>query len=109
MEKLYLKTKPLFDFLHDCFYEKGMVLEKKRLPYSEIKDVVFVAATSEKKFTLKQAARDMGVLWIYPKKGAVIGLREINYQFDNVMMEKIKKIFLFFCSYFWHFSKPPVL
>lgn len=23
-----------------CFYEKGLVLEKKRLPYSEIKDVI---------------------------------------------------------------------
>ena len=73
------------------FYEKGLVLEKKRLPYSEIKDVVFVAATSDKKFTLKQAARDMGVLWIYPKKGVTIGLREMSYQFDNEIMEKIKQ------------------
>lgn len=73
------------------FYEKGLVLEKKRLPYSEIKDVLLAAATSEKKYTLKQAARDMGVLWIYPKKGAVIGLREISYEFDNEMMEKIKQ------------------
>ena len=53
--------------------------------------MVFVAATSDKKFTLKQAARDMGVLWIYPKKGAAIGLREMNYQFDNEIMEKIKQ------------------
>ena len=74
-----------------CFYEKGLVLEKKRLPYSEIKDVLFVAATSNKKYTLKQAARDMGVLWIYPKKGATIGLREMSYQFDNEIMEKIKQ------------------
>lgn len=73
------------------FYEKGLVLEKKRLPYSEIKDVLFVAATSDKKYTLKQAARDMGVLWIYPKKGAAIGLREMSYQFDNEIMEKIKQ------------------
>lgn len=73
------------------FYEKGLVLEKKRLPYSEIKDVLFVAATSDKKYTLKQAARDMGVLWIYPKKGATIGLREMSYQFDNEIMEKIKQ------------------
>ena len=73
------------------FYEKGLVLEKKRLPYSEIKDVVFVAATSDKKFTLKQAARDMGVLWIYPKKGATIGLREMSYQFDNEIMDRIKQ------------------
>ena len=43
------------------FYEKGLVLEKKRLPYSEIKDVLLAAATSDKKYTLKQAARDMGV------------------------------------------------
>lgn len=73
------------------FYEKGLVLEKKRLPYSEIKDVLLVAATLGPKFTLKQAARDMGVLWIYPKKGATIGLREMNYQFDNAIMEKIKQ------------------
>ncbi len=73
------------------FYEKGLVLENKRLPYSQIKDVLFVAATSGNKYTLKQAARDMGVLWIYPKKGATIGLREMNYQFDNEIMEKIKQ------------------
>ena len=53
--------------------------------------MVFVAATSDKKFTLKQAAGDMGVLWIYPKKGAVIGLREMSYQFENEIMEKIKQ------------------
>lgn len=73
------------------FYENGLVMEKKRLPYSEIKDVVFVAATSDKKFALKQAARDMGVLWIYLKKGAGIELREMSYQFDNEIMEKIKQ------------------
>ncbi len=73
------------------FYEKGLVLEKKRLPYSEIKDVLFVEATSDKKYTLKQAVSDMGVLWIYPKKGATIGLREMSYEFDNAIMEKIKQ------------------
>lgn len=73
------------------FYEKGLVLEKKRLPYSEIKDILLVDATSNKKYTVKQAIRDMGVLWIYPKKGATIGLREMSYQFDNEIMEKIKQ------------------
>ena len=72
------------------FYEKGLVLEKKRLPYSEIKDVVLAEATEAKKYTLKQAVRDMGVLWIYPKKGVAIGLREMSYQFDNEIMGKIK-------------------
>ena len=73
------------------FYEKGLVLEKRRLPYSEIKDVLLEAATENKKYTLKQAVRDMGVLWIYPKKGTTIGLREMSYQFDNEIMEKIKQ------------------
>lgn len=72
------------------FYEKGLALEKKRLPYSEIKDVLLVAASEGKKYTLKQAVQDMGVLWIYPKKGAAIGIREMTYQFDNAVMEKIK-------------------
>lgn len=73
------------------FYEKGLVLENKRLPYSEIKDVVFSSAGSGNKFNLKQAAREMGALWIYPKKGATIGLREISYKLDNEIMEKIKE------------------
>lgn len=73
------------------FYEKGLVLDKKRLPYSEIKDVLLAAATSDEAYTLKQTARDMGVLWIYPRKGATIGLREMSYQFDNEIMEKIKR------------------
>ena len=73
------------------FYEKGLVLEKKRMPYSEIKDILLVSATSNKKYTVKQAIRDMGVLWIYPKKGATIGLREMSYQFDNEIMERIKQ------------------
>ena len=73
------------------FYEKGLVLENKRLPYSEIKDVLCAEAKPGKKHTLKQAVRDMGVLWIYPKKGATIGIRELNYQFDNEVMQKIRK------------------
>ena len=72
------------------FYERGLALENKRLPYSEIKDVVLAEATEAKKHTLKQAVRDMGVLWIYPKKGVAIGLREMSYQFDNEIMGKIK-------------------
>lgn len=72
------------------FCEKGLILEKKRLPYSEIKDILLVAAEKGKKYTLKQAVQDMGVLWIYPKKGTAIGIREMTYQFDNEVMEKIK-------------------
>lgn len=73
------------------FYERGLALENKRLPYSEIKDIVLAEATEAKKHTLKQVVRDMGVLWIYPKKGVAIGIREMSYQFDNEIMGKIKK------------------
>lgn len=73
------------------FYEKGLVLDKKRLPYSEIKDIIFTPAKNNKKLTLKQSTRDMGVLWIYRKKGSTIGIRETNYQFNNEIMAKIKQ------------------
>lgn len=72
------------------FCEKGLILDKRRLSYSEIKDILLVAASTEKRYTLKQAVQDMGVLWIYPKKGTTIGIREMTYQFDNEVMEKIK-------------------
>lgn len=72
------------------FYEKGFIINKKRISYSNIKDIILVEATSNRKYTLKQAARDMGVLWIYQKKGSTIGIREMSYQFDNEIMGKIK-------------------
>ncbi len=74
-----------------CFYERGLVLENKRLPYGEIKDVLLAEATTDKKYTLKQAVRDMGVLWIYPQKGTAMGIREMSYHFDNEIMKKIKQ------------------
>ena len=48
-------------------------------------------ATTDKKYTLKQAVRDMGVLWIYPQKGTAMGIREMSYHFDNEIMKKIKQ------------------
>lgn len=73
------------------FYEKGLVVNNKRLPYSEIKNIGYSASSSEKKYTLKQLVRDSGVMWIYPQKGSVIGIREMSYQFHNETMENIKK------------------
>ncbi len=71
-----------------CFYEKGVVLGAKRLPYSQLKDVVFLEA--EDTMTLRDAIKDSGALWLYPKKGSAIALRGLNYQFDNAVMEAIK-------------------
>lgn len=73
------------------FYEKGLVLENKRLPYSEIKDIVYMDASEEPKISLKQLTRDTGVMWIYPQKGMAIGLRGLTYRLDNETMENIKK------------------
>lgn len=74
-----------------CFYEKGLAIEDRRLPYSEIKDIVYLDAAEGKKATLKAAVRDTGVMWIYPQKGGAIGLRGLTYQLDNETMENIKK------------------
>lgn len=73
------------------FYEKGLVVDNKRLPYSEIKDIVYSGATPGMKLTLQQMTRDTGVMWIYPKKGSTIGLRGLTYRLDNDTMENIKK------------------
>ena len=73
------------------FYEKGLVVENKRLPYSEVKDVIYLEATKGIKVTLKQALRDTGTIWIYPKKGNAIGLRGLTYRLDNETMENIQK------------------
>ena len=45
----------------------------------------------------------MGVLWIYPKKGSTIGLREISYQFDNEIMGKSGRDLDFRCIPLLHF------
>lgn len=72
------------------FYERGLVVDKKRLPYSEIKDIAYSSATPGMKVTLQQMTRDTGVMWIYPKKGSTIGLRGLTYRLDNEIMENIK-------------------
>jgi len=74
-----------------AFHETGLVLDGKRLPYSEVKDIVYMPGRPGKKYTLKAAARDSAVMWIYRKKGSTIGIRDFSYQFDNQTMEKIKK------------------
>lgn len=73
------------------FYEKGLVLDQKRLPYSELKDIVYMPGRSGKKYTLKAAMRDSAVMWIYRKKGSTIGIRDFSYKFDDQTMEKIRK------------------
>lgn len=73
------------------FYERGLTVDNRRLPYAEIKDVVYAGATPGKKMTLQQAVRDTGGLWIYPNKGSAIGLRGLTYQLDDETVENIKR------------------
>lgn len=72
------------------FYEKGMIVDQKRVLYSEVKDIVYLKGRSGKKYTLKSAMRDSAVMWIYRKKGSTIGIRDFTYQFDEQTMEKIR-------------------
>ncbi len=73
------------------FYEKGLAVGKRRMPYSDIRDVVYAAGTPGKKYTAKAAVRDAAVLWIYPKKGMAFSISELNYALDDQVMENIKK------------------
>lgn len=73
-----------------CFYEKGLVIDNKRLNYADIKDVVYADDTAGSVTTLQQKVRDSGVMWIYPQKGSAIGIRGLTYRLDNETMENIK-------------------
>ena len=72
------------------FYEIGAVVGNKRIPYDNLKDVVFVPG-SGKGLTPKQRLRNSAVLWLYRKKGSTIGIRDLNYRFDGETMERIQK------------------
>lgn len=74
-----------------CFYEKGLVCENKRLPYSEIKDIIYSPVKPGIKLSVKQAVQDRGYMWIYQKKGRTIGIGGYTYRLDNEIMEKIQK------------------
>lgn len=73
------------------FYEKGLVLCDRRLSYADIKDIVCVDAVDDDEIKLRDAIRDTGTLWIYPKQGRIIGIRGLVYILDNETMNKIAR------------------
>ena len=75
----------------DCarFYERGLVLGGKRVPYENLKDVAFIPGTGGG-ITPAQKMRNSSVLWLYRKKGSTIGLRDMSYRFDKQTMEDIQ-------------------
>lgn len=75
----------------DCarFYERGLVLGGKRVPYDGLKDVVFIPGIGGG-ITPAQKMRNSSVLWLYRKKGSTIGIRDMSYRFDKQTMEDIQ-------------------
>lgn len=73
------------------FYEKGLALDKKRIPYLEIKDIFYSAPKKGIKLSLKQAVQDRGYMWIYRKKGRTVGIGGFTYRLDDEVMQKIQK------------------
>ena len=71
------------------FYERGLVLGDKRVAYENLKDAAFIPGPGGG-FTPAQKMRNASVLWLYRKKGATIGIRDMSYRFDKQTMEAIQ-------------------
>jgi len=72
-----------------CFYEKGVVVGRRRLAYRDLKDLL-CNSSSGGHINIKEAARDMSVIWLYPKKGSVIGIRALNYKLNPETIARIQ-------------------
>lgn len=68
------------------FYEKGLVLSGKRVPYDSLKDVVYMESTP----SLIPTPKTAGVMWLYPQKGMAIGINGMTYKLDNATMDAIR-------------------
>lgn len=73
------------------FFERGVSVESKRVPYENLKDVVFIPGSDRKGFTMKQKLQNSAVLWLYRKKGSTIGIRDLTYRFDGQTITAIQK------------------
>jgi len=72
------------------FYRLGLIVKDKRTSYENLKDVVYIPGTPGLALTPKQKLRNSAVLWLYRKKGATIGIRDLNYRFDDATMQAIQ-------------------
>lgn len=73
------------------FYREGFIINGKRIPYENLKDVVFIPGRpGAVSLTPKQKMRNSAVLWLYQKKGSTIGIRDLSYRFDYSTMEAIQ-------------------
>lgn len=72
------------------FYRLGLIMNGKRTSYENLKDVVYIPGTPGLALTVKQKLRNSAVLWLYRKKGSTIGIRDLNYRFDDATMQAIQ-------------------
>lgn len=70
------------------FYERGVVLDSKRLAYDALKDVAFAERTP----ALIQTPKTAAVMWLYPQKGMgkPISLFSLNYEYEDATMRAIQ-------------------
>lgn len=74
------------------FYETGLVLNGKRVPYDSLSDVYFDSGSPERSRHLKGALQNSAVLWLY-RKGSfhrTLGIRDFEYGFDHADCEHIR-------------------
>lgn len=74
------------------FYETGLVLNGKRVPYDSLRDVYFAPGSPERGQDLKEAIQNSAVLWLYRKGGfhRTLGIRDFQYGFDHAACEHIR-------------------
>lgn len=72
------------------FYETGLVLNGKRVPYDALKDVFFDEGSRERGHDLKEAIQNSAVLWLYRKHGSTLAIHDFQYGFDHADCRHIK-------------------
>jgi len=70
------------------FYQRGVNVDGKRIPYDALKDVVF----SERSPGLIQTPKNAAVMWLYPKKGMgkPVSIFSLHYQYEDSTMQAIQ-------------------
>lgn len=74
------------------FYERGLVRGKRRLPYSEVKDMLVLEENAPKMATALRRMQDQRStgLNIYPKKGMQMAISKFDYEIDIKLLRDVQ-------------------
>ena len=74
------------------FYERGLVRGKRRLPYSEVKDMLVLEENAPKMATALRRMQDQRStgLNIYPKKGMQMVISKFDYEIDIKLLRDVQ-------------------